>query len=49
MPLICDRCGHEIKSGSKVSIISTDPDAENRIIVGDDAIVVHATCPEEGE
>jgi hypothetical protein len=42
--LICDRCNTEIFPGSKVEIIG--PNADDRIVLEGDALIVHATCPE---
>lgn len=47
MPLICERCGQEIRPGSMVEFIGEDIE-EQRIVVADEALVVHATCPSEG-
>lgn len=44
-PLICDRCGEEITPGSKVTILEVTP--AERILSGDDALVVHLECPKE--
>ena len=41
-PLLCDKCGQEIKPGQKVNMIGLDDLAERRIIVDDQPLVVHA-------
>ena len=44
-PLICSRCGQEIKPGTKVEMIGLEEG--QHVYTDDDMIVVHAKCPDE--
>jgi hypothetical protein len=39
---VCARCGGEIQPGQNVEIIAADDVAEARIILSEDALLVHA-------
>lgn len=43
---LCERCGQEILPGTDVEILGMDDQEDKRIFVGEELIVVHATCPE---
>jgi hypothetical protein len=50
-PLICEKCRREIKPGEDVSFVGMDYDelVERRIMLSEEAIVVHASCAKEAD
>lgn len=46
-PLICAKCEKEIEPGSMVEFVGLNPsDPDNRIMLQDNALIIHKECPE---